>query len=126
MDDSIHYLPLFCQQLMRAQVSRVYVRRWLERARGNWLAGLDVDRAGHRQWEGQPLTRAQHLIKREALLYAREHRMCVEHALAHLARFAAGGALPEVYRASAWCARGERAREEYVARRARLEREKAA
>jgi len=122
MDDTIHYLPLLCQRLIGRQLSRRHVPRWLLSARDDWLRRQEAQKSVHRRWAAQPLRRHERLLKNEALTFAQEYTLCIDHALAHLARFAESGLLTEVYRAMARWRRAERAREDYMERRALLER----
>ena len=122
MDDTIHYLPLLCKQLLRQGICRTQVPRWLRRARQDWGHSLELQRIRHAAWSQQPLSRPDLLVMRQALELAREHQECVEHALNHLQRFANSGQMPEVSRASARWSRAERARDKYLRHRAELER----
>lgn len=122
MEDTIHYLPVLCQKIIDREISRLHVPRWLLRARADWSRRLEAQRACHRRWLTQPLQRHELILKNQALTYAQEHSLCIDHALAHLVRFAESGHLTEVYRAAARCRRAERAREDYLKRRAQLER----
>lgn len=122
MHDTIHYLPLFCRQLIAREVPRMHVHRWLLEAQADWRQRQETQQQSHRQWSLQPLRRPELLLRNEALGYASLHARCVDYALAHLGRFAETGHLTEVYRAAARWRRAEQARKDYQAKRALLER----
>lgn len=122
MNETIHSLPLLCRQLACQAVCRAHVRRWLPRARRDWLRYLKMQQDRHASWQLHRLSRQELLAMHEALDHAREQTMCVEYALAHLERFVESGHMPEVCRATANWNRAERAREKYLEQRGWFER----